>query len=212
VSDILFVTKVDPFMTLLQKKGIDTLTEAVGSFTAPDANASVFTEVGLNDADKPKLEARLQSGKGLVFKANAANAGMKGLAVIADAESTNATLLPKYRIMLGQLNDKGIDAAKAILQASELGDLRSGVAYFRAHDEVRKLVTNMVGGDVLIKLPYQGAKISTASVNVAYIDWSVDGINTVAAEDIVAIQAKVAEDGYVIFKASATGFYFIADK
>lgn len=212
VSDILFATKVDPFMTLLQKKGIDTLAEAVGSFAKEATNATVFTDIALKDADKTKLAARLQSGSALVFKANATNEDMRGLAVIADAESINTALLPNYRVMLGLLNAKGIDAAKQVLQASGLGNLSSSVVYFRAQDQNRKLVNTMVGGDVLLKVPYQGTKATASTINVAYIGWSVDGVNTVDAADIVTIQPKVGtEDGYVVFKASATGFYFVAE-
>jgi len=213
VSDILYATKVDPFMTLLQKKGIDTVVEAVGAFAEADDNEAVFKEVALNDADKTKLATSLQSGKGLVFKANATNEGMRGLAVIADAESTNAAVLPNYRVMLGKLNDKGIAAAKEVLSASSLGSLSSDVVYFRAHDQKRKLVNDMVGGDVLLMVPYEGAKTTVSAVNIAYINWAVDSVDTVDEADVIAIQPKVGtENGYVIFKASATGFYFVADK
>jgi len=212
VSDILFATKVDPFMTLLQKKGIDTLTEAVGPFAKEKANAAVFTEVGLNEADKAKLAARLQSGNALIFKANATNEDMRSLAIIADAESTNRAVLPKYRVMLGKLNNKGVDAAKEVLNASNLGNLSSSVIYFRAQDDQRKLVNTMVGGDVLLKVPYKGTKADASTINVAYIDWKVDAVNTVDKADIVAIQPSSAlGDGYVVFKVSATGFYFIAE-
>jgi len=213
VSDILFATKVDPFMTLLQKKGIDTLAESIGSFAGVAENAAVFTDLGLNDADKAKLAARLQSGSAFVFKANATNADMRGLAVIADAESSiNAKVLPSYRVMLGKLNEKGIEAAKEVLNASDLGNLSSSVIYFRAHDDQRKLVNTMAGGDVLLKVPYQGTKTDASAVNVAYIDWKVDAVNTVDEADIVAIQPRTeAGEGYVIFKASATGFYFVAE-
>jgi len=213
VSDILFATKVDPFMTLLQKKGIDTLAESIGSFAEDAANAAVFTELGLNEADKTKLAARLQSGRAFVFKANATNKDMHGLAVIADADSSvNTKVLPSYRVMLGKLNDKGIVAAKEVLNASDLGNLSSSVIYFRAHDDQRKLVNTMTGGDVLLKVPYQGTKTDASAVNVAYIDWKVDAVNTVDEADIVAIQPKVGtEDGYVIFKVAATGFYFVAE-
>jgi hypothetical protein len=213
VSDILYATKVDPFMTLLQKKGIDTVNEAVGAFAPADDNEAVFKAIALNDTDKTKLATSLQSGKGLVFKANATNEGMRGLAVIADAESTNAVVLPNYRVMLGKLNDKGIAAAKEVLSASSLGGLSSDVVYFRAHDQKRKLVNDMVGGDVLLMVPYEGAKKAVSAVNIAYINWAVDSVNTVDEADVVAIQPKVGtENGYVIFKASVTGFYFVADK
>jgi len=213
VSDILYATKVDSFMTLLQKKGIDTVDEAVGAFAKADGNEAVFKAVALKDADKTKLDASLQSGKGLVFKANATNEGMRGLAVIADAESTNAAVLPNYRVMLGKLNDKGIAAAKEVLSASSLGSLSSNVVYFRAHDQERKLVNDMVGGDVLLMVPYEGAKTTVSAVNIAYINWAVDSVDTVDEADVIAIQPKVGtENGYVIFKASATGFYFVADK
>ncbi len=213
VSDILYATKVDPFMTLLQKKGIDTVNEAVGAFAKADDNEAVFKAVALNDADKTKLATSLQSGKGLVFKANATNEGMRGLAVIADAESVNKDLLEDYRVMLGILNEKGIIAAKEVLNASDLGNLSSSVVYFRMHDNQRKLVNTMVGGDVLLMVPYEGVKTAVSAVNIAYINWAVDSVNTVDEADVIAIQPKVGtENGYVIFRASATGFYFIADK
>lgn len=213
VSDILFTTKVDPFMSLLQKKGIDTTAEAVGSFAAEQVNAAVFTDVALNDADKARLDPVLQSGSAFVFKANATNEDMRGLAVIADADTRNRQLLSTYRVMLGLLNEKGVQAAKAVLAASNRGNLSSGVSYFRANDLDSKLVTRFIGGDVLLKLPYQGSKTETSAVNVTYLDWTVDAANTVEATDIVAVQAKTgAGDGYVIFKAAATGFYFVSDK
>lgn len=213
VSDILYATKVDPFMTLLQKKGIDTVNEAVGAFAKADDNEAVFKAIALNDADKTKLATSLQSGKGLVFKANATNEGMRGLAVIADAESVNKDLLEDYRVMLGILNEKGIVAAKQVLAASELGNLSSSVVYFRMHDNQRKLVNTMVGGDVLLMVPYEGVKTAVSAVNIAYINWAVDSVNTVDEADVIAIQPKVGtENGYVIFRASATGFYFVADK
>jgi hypothetical protein len=211
VSDILFATKVDPFMTLLQKKGINTVAEALGYFAPIKINAEVYAEVALNDEDKAKLAARLQSGNALVFKANPTNEKVRGLAVIADADtSINTKVLPSYRIMLGLLNDKGVEAAKQVLQAKNLGNLSSDVTYFRAEDDKRKLVRTMVGGDVLLKVPYQGSKTDTSAINVAYIDWAVEEVGQVPASDIIAIQSGL--NGYVIFKAAATGFYFVADK
>jgi len=213
VSDILYTTKVDPFMTLLQKKGIDTLSEATGAFAKSTDNEAIYTELMVNNADKAKLTARLQSGSSLLFKPNMANQAMQGFALTADAESVNTALLTTYKVMLGQLNQAGIDAAKDVLQANGSGSLKSDVVYFRAHDSQNKLVTEMKGGDVLLKVPYQGSKTTATSINVLFIDWSVAGVNTLEASDIVAIQPKVGDvDGYAIFKVPATGFYFIADK
>jgi len=213
VSDILYSTKVDPFMSLLQKQGIDTVAEAVGTFAKETANATVFTEIALKESDNTKLAASLQSGKGLIFKENPSNKSMDGLAVIADADSTNTTLISTYRLMLGKLNEAGVNAAKDVLQASALGSLSSDTVYFRARDGQHKLVTEMLGGDVLLKVPYQGAKTSSSAINVAYIDWKVEAVSTVDSADIIAIQPKVGtDDGYVIFKVAATGFYFVADK
>jgi hypothetical protein len=213
VNDILYATKVDPFMTLAQKKGVDTLAETVGSFAEEKENSAVFTEIELNQTDESKLSASLQNGSAFIFKANATNEDMAGVAIIADADATNEALLTQYQIMLGLLSTNGANAAEQVLQASGNGHLRSDVIYFRANDGDGALVTNMLGGDVLLKVPYQGSQLDASAINVAYINWQVNEVNKLDEADILAIQPKTdAADGYVIFKASATGFYFVADK
>jgi len=211
VSDILYATKVDPFMSALRNSSA---AEVVGYFSKKSVE-NALTDLLLNDADKTKVNSVLDGfSDSFIFKGNETNKTMTGLVAVATGGSVNNALLPGYRAQFGQLTEQGENAAKQVLAAESLGSLRSGVVYFRVHDQQRSLVESFVGGDVLLKIPYQGSKTSADAINVAYIDWTVEAVNTVDTADIVAIQAAQGDGsvGYVIFKAAATGFYFIADK
>jgi len=208
VSDILSVTKVDPFMTLLRNSSAP---EVVGSFAEASAEKAFS---GIDAADKLKMTAHFATEGALEFYGNGTNKTVKGLMVAAAADNLNKALLPTYRVMLGALENAGLDAAKEVVSALGAGTLVSNPVYFRVQDSDRKLVEVINGNEMLLTIPYQGTKTSAADIKVISIDWRVADAVTAPVADIVAIKPASSDgsvEGYVIVKVAKTGFYFVAE-
>ena len=102
VSDILYDTKVDPFMTLLRNSSAP---EVVGSYTAKTTE-DAFKIMGVDEADKAKLTAIL-SDNSYMFYGNTTNKKTTGLMVATRALSPSENeFLKSQRIMIGSLENK----------------------------------------------------------------------------------------------------------
>ncbi len=217
VSDILYDTKVDPFMTLLRNSSAP---EVVGSYMAKTTE-DAFNIMGVDEADKTKLATILSGPDSYMFYGNTTNKKAAGLMVATRALSeTENAVLKSQRIMLGSLENKAdttedaYDAAQSVVAALKVGALVSEPVYLRMEKSTRELIKTITG-DVLLRIPYQGSKTNAADISVISINWRVADAVLLDANDIVAIKPASTDGsvkGYVIIKVAQTGFYFVAEK
>ena len=206
VEDILFETKIDPFMTLLKNSSAS---EILGRFRAISTE-SVLASVG------PELSAlmapELSSENSYFFQVNKGDFTLRNMAAVIDGNTVNSILFPTYSGALGMLNGSE-PAVQDLLEARGYGQLRSDVFYFHVLDSARKDVTSFNGASMFIKVAYKGDKSSLNDINVVMADWSVTTVAPLDASSLLAIQPATADtEGYVIIKTTAPGYFVVSDK
>lgn len=206
VSDILFETKIDPYMSRLKNSSAS---EVIGQFKKIDM-ASLMAAAGPDLA--ALMSPDLPSANAFFFQVNKGNFTLRDMAAVIDGNTVNNILFPTYRGALGMVvGAEG--AAQGILDARSYGQLRSDVFFFDVRDSSKKQVTSYNGATMFIKAAYQGSKTDVASINVVMANWDLTSVKTIAASDILMIApADEEEEGFVIFKTTEPGYFIVADK
>lgn len=206
VEDILFETKIDPFMTLLKNSSAQ---ETIGEFEKARTE-DVLTGVGAEIASK--MAGDLPSADTYLFMGNKGRFTLRKMAAAIDGNAVNSILFPTYRGVLGLLDD-AVPAAEGILKTRGYGTLRSDVFYFEVRDASKKHVGSFNGAPMFVKASYKGGATRLDEINVVLANWGVNSVKTVPASDLIAIQpADETGEGYVIFKMSEPGYFVVADK
>ncbi|WP_428354808.1 cytochrome C [Methyloprofundus sp.] len=206
VEDILFETKVDPFMTILKNSSA---TEVISEFKK--VNTEEFLATSSSDLSA-LMAADLVSPNSFVFQANKGNQNLRNMTAVIDGNTVNNILFPTYRGALGVVIGAE-SAAQGISDARGYGQLRSAVYSFDVRDSAKKQVTTYNGAAMFVKVPYKGSKTDLNSINVVMANWSLNSVTTVAMPDLVMMEpADEGVDGYVIFKTAEPGFFIVTDK
>ncbi len=206
VEDILYETKIDPYMTLLKNSSAS---EVIGQFRkTPTSSLLKIVGPELSGLMSPDLP----SDNTYLFFANKGDISLRSMAAAIDGNTINDLLFPSYRGALGLI--PGIeDATQGILNSRGYGKLRSDVFFFDVRDSGRKHVNSFNDASMFIKVAYKGNKTDLRQVNVIMANWALTSIKTVPASDLLMMQAADNEgEGYVIFKTTEPGYFVIADK
>ncbi len=118
VDDILYETKIDPFMTLLKNSSAS---EVIGEFRKID-KADLLSAAGSGLA--VLMSPDLPSANAFFFQINKGDFTLRNMAAVIDGNTVNNILFPTYRGALGIV--VGAEAAaQGILDARSYGQLRS---------------------------------------------------------------------------------------
>ena len=206
VDEILYETKIDPFMSLLKNSSAS---ESIGEFKKVSRD-DVLTSVGPTLAAKMSLG--LPSDVSYFFSVNKGDFTLKHMAALIDGNTINSLVFPTYRGVLGLLKD-AIPAVNGILETRGYGRLRSEVFYFEVRDSAKKHVESFNGASLFVMAAYKGNKTNINDINVVVANWALSSIEPVPAAEIVQLQPVInGNDGYVIFKMSEPGYFIVADK
>ncbi len=206
VEDILFTTKVDPFMTILKNSSA---TEVIGKFRSINTN-TLLSAIG------PELSSMmapdLSGSDAFYFSPNKGTPNLRNMVAIVDGNTANKLLFPTFRGALGYVS--GAESiAQDILNARNYGTLRSDVFYFAVRDSARDLVDSYNGTSMFIKVAYKGNKTDLNSINAVMVNWDASSVTALATSELLMIQAATADqEGFVILKTTASGYFMIADK
>jgi len=206
VADILFETRLDPFMSLLKNSSA---TEIIGEFTAISTH-DVLGMVG------PELATLLapdfSNDTSFIFSSNKGSNSLRSMITVINGSTKNNLLLPTFRVVLGELQDAETTTQK-FLEERGYGGLRSKVFYLEVLDKHAKQVTSFNGAEIYIKVPYKGRLTGLYNINIVVSDRLFTEIKVLPITDLVMLRpATVDEDGFVIFKMQKTGYFIISDK
>lgn len=206
VSDILYETKIDPFMSRLKNSSA---TEVIGEFRKID-KASLLAAAG------PELGALmspdLPSDNAFFFQVNKGDFTLRDMAAAIDGNTVNNILFPTYRGALGLLPGTE-DTVQGILDGRSYGKLRSDVFFFEVRDSAKKHVESFNGASMFIKVAYKGSNSDLSGINLVMANWTLTSIKPIPASDLLMIVPATEEDeGFVIFKTAEPGYFVIADK
>ncbi len=201
VADILSVTRVDPFMTILKASSARVALGRVSRVSSEKGLAAI----GATGKGAAVLAERFGLDEMLLYRPVYGDEKLRRLAVMPELDGTNERVFPSYRLRAAIADDGIIAAARG----AGLGELASPVFLLQARDAQGEPVNRFTG--VLIKLPYGGVGESAGEVKVLH---SADGVQWSALDEgsIVMVQPRSAEaDGMVVFHTTHFSYYAVAD-
>ncbi len=206
VGDILFETKIDPFMSLFKNSSAS---ETIGAFQK-FATRDVLNSVG--PGLRSKLAEGLNNEDSFVYQVAKGDISLRNMAAAIDGNTINSLLFPTYRGALGML--VGAEpAAQQIMNERGYGQLRSNVFYFDVIDSSKTRVQDFNGEDLYMLMPYKGNNTDVNAINLVMANWDVTSIKALSADQILHIvPASEVEDGFIVFKTTETGYFVIGDK
>ncbi len=219
VEDILYTTRIDPFMTLLKNSSAN---EVLGRFNKVKTADLLAGVAGTPFAEN--MQADFTSPDSFLFQVNKGAVNLRNMIAAIDGNLSNKVLFPNYSAVIGKL--VGAEAAaQGVLDAGQYGKLRSDVFYFDVQDKAKKSVQSLNGAYMYVKAAYKGNRSDVNSVNVITADMGLTAIKQIPASDILMIQpasngnpaATVApnlqtNEGFVIFRTTTLGYFIVADK
>ena len=206
VEDILYSTKIDPFMTLLKNSSASEILGKFNAIATADLMASVGPELG------GAMASDFVSLNSYFFQVNTGAASLRNMAAVIDGNTVNSILFPTYRGIMGKID--GVDAdVQDLLDARNYGKLRSDVFYFDVQDGTKTSVTSLNGTPMYVKVGYKGTKTAVSGINVVTADLGVTHVTTVPAENILMLRpAGDNGEGFVILRTDSLGYFVVADK
>lgn len=206
VADILYETKIDPFMSLLKNSSAKEITGEFIEIKTTDLLASVGTELG------GLLAPDFIDATSFFFTLNKGDINLRNMAVAISGNGINNVLLPTFRTALG-IVEGGEAIIQNILNERNYGQLRSRVFYLDVLDSSKSQVVSFNDVPMFVKVAYKGIQTDLNKVNIITADSAVTRIMNLPASDLVMLKpANEIDDGFVIFKMRETGYFLVADK
>ncbi len=200
VADILSVTRVDPFMTILKASSARDATGRV----VPVPLEKGLAAIGAEGAVATALANSFPTGEMLLYRPIHGAAALRALAVMPESNGTNERIFPAYRLRAAVAGESVTAAARG----AGLGVLASPVFRLEARDDHNRPVSLFT--DVLVKLPYQGSAKEAGAVQVIH---SVDGSEwSPLSGQLVAFRPDDGQaDGMVIFRTGHFSYFAVVD-
>ncbi len=204
VADILFASKVNPSMTVLNaaKSGIATGRMAAKNVQSALTGAGIPSDRVSAIQDKAGL-----SGDLYLFKPQQGGDEVQKVALMAESGQMNDALFPNYRFRI-QESESGVETRAG---SAGFGALRSKVYDINATDTGGSAVTNFPGQGILIKLPYTGNETDASRIKVIT---SEDGSswNAIDTDNIITVQPPTSdEEGYILFRTAHFSLFTVTD-
>ncbi len=220
--DILFTTLVDPFMTINDAPNSLFFGGALRKLPIAEVARMARLDGGV------LAGGMAQHGSDAGFHALVPRYGRDGLRNAMVALPTNSitdALAPKWRVEM--LLFPQSPAIADLLRRQGFGDLASDAIRIDLLDENKRPMAEVLGGPMLVKLPYRGRATDKGQIEVLT---ARDGssIERIPADRILFLKPRGAdtageslpgstsvgigtEDGYVLFLADKPGYFAVAD-
>lgn len=213
VSDILYETKIEPFLTALR---VTSQTLGAGDFKLV-GNGEAIQTMGIDgEAAAVAALSGLSKQKAFLFNQKMGGDEIKRLALLVGYDDASKGIVPNYRVeasvrnwmTLGRrVNRKkvSLNADYAFKQGKLKGTISSSVFSFALRDRQRRAVRALGGGKLMLKLPYIGR--ATAPDQVGFMTVAMEGADVLAKAptlrpakaEIVAVKpGTTANYGYVM--------------
>lgn len=206
VADILFETRIDPFMSLLKNSSAKEITGKFFEINTTELLTAVGPQLG------GLLAPDFVDSKSFFFATNKGNLNLRSMVTAINGNGINNIIFPTLRAALGILTGAEI-AAQGILTTRRYGVLRSRVFYFDLLDTQKQQLTSFNGSVMFVKVAYKGTQTDLNTINIVVADRALNHISNIPVSDLVMMKpANGIDDGFVIFKMRETGYFLVADK
>lgn len=184
VSDILYASKINPSMSILNAEIADSTAGEFKRTTASEAIAAAgITDVALAATLFP-------GGEVFSYQARYGSSVIRGVSLMLEDNGQTELIFPSYRV---QVRLSSLDVLASV-DDENLGELTSDVYSLQLTDSNSNEVTYFSGTRVLVKMPYKGGNTNTDEVKVVF---STDGTSwtEINTDDIVMVQPHSEVDG-----------------
>ncbi|MCP4990510.1 MAG: cytochrome C [Colwellia sp.] len=198
-SDVLYSTKVDPFMTVLRASSAKI---AEGALTKVN-KVTAIAQLKVSEQTTEMLTSHFNTVE--LFQLTQKQ-GHKDLRAINLLVNGNATQFADYRVEVHITEHASSAASKA-----GLGELKSPLYQITARDKQRRPVGGFQDA-VLVKMPYQGEQTELDKVTVLHSAYGKTWSELSGDQLIAVMPATTDSQGYVVFETQHFSQFVIADK
>lgn len=206
-ADILYATKVDPFLSLARNSSARTITGELKQKKL----STVLGDIKLvNDDLRQAIDKALGNSSVYYFLNPQGDNELQNTAVIGFGGGIADAILPQYRFTMDVYPDVPQFLVKALESKVPGSKLTSSVFWFHAKDLQNNTVSQFMQ-PVFVKMPYKGQATTPDGIRVMA---SGDGsaINILDTKSIVDVKPNNdAQHGYIIFSTMQFSWFTILD-
>jgi len=197
-SDVLYSTKIDPFMTVLRASSAK-ISEGALSKVNKD---SAIEQLNVKDETAEMLMSHFNTIELYQLAQNQGHIDLRAIKLLVNG---NASQFADYRIEV-HLADEISSAANE----AGLGILKSPLYQITARDKQRRLIDGFQDA-VLVKIPYRGQQTTLDNISVLYSPYGKSWA-ALSDDQLIAMVPATAETmGYVMFETQHFSQFVIAD-
>ncbi|MCP4325348.1 MAG: hypothetical protein GY787_26580, partial [Alteromonadales bacterium] len=195
-SDVLYSTKVDPFMTILRASSAKV---SEGALTKVN-KVTAIAQLKVSEKTAEMLTSHFNT---VELYQLAQKQGHKDLRAISLLVNGNADSFAGYRVE--------VHIAQHASSAASLGELKSPLYQITARDKQRRSVDGFQDA-VLVKMPYQGEQTELDKVTVLHSAYGKTW-SELSGDQLIAVMPTTTDSqGYVVFETQHFSQFVIADK
>ena len=203
VSDILYATKVDPFMSIAFNSSAPF---AMGEFKRMKTVDVPLTVIG-DQPGRNVVGAHIATDEVLLMDSYQGDTSLKQVAMLIEATETAALIHQRSQVNIQVV--KPYPALVDGLKAASLGELKSDGFIFTIRDSSRQVQYRSGGERVIIKVPYRGNQSSLEQIKVISSDGEY--LRMIPAANMIHLQPHTEGlDGYVVFATDKDIYGFFA--
>ncbi len=209
VDDILYSTKVNPFMTILKASNAIVNNGQFKSTTLSTA----MTELSLDSTlIKATIDNGLGSNKVYLYNSHQGDKALKNSGLVVLAYGSVDLIFPSYRAQAEVYNSVSGEVTKRLNNTLPGSTVASSIYRFKVIDKNNQVVTSF-SEKIYIKIAYSGTLSSIDNIEILYL---ADGSTTIKQLDktnIFSVQAQTElSDGYIIFSVDTLGYFVAMEK
>jgi hypothetical protein len=209
VEDILYSTKVNPFMSILKASSATVNNGQFKSTTLSSALAEINASNALIEAT---ISSGMSSDKVFLYNSHQGDAALKNSALIVFSYGSVDLLFPTYRTQAEVYKNITAEVKALCNEVLPGADAVSSIYRFKVLDKNNQTVTSF-SEKIYVKIPYSGTASSTDKVAILYL---ADGSTTIKQLDnsnILSVQPQSElSDGYIIFSVDSLGYFLAMDQ
>ncbi len=198
-NDILYSTKVDPFMTILRASSAKIAEGEMSKVNKTDA----ITQLAVTDSTADMLTSHFNTVELYQLSQKQGDDDLRSITLLVNG---NASQFADYRVEV-----RLAESASTAANEANLGELKSPLYQITARDSQRRAVENFQDA-VLIKMPYQGEQTALDKVSILHSAYGTTW-SELSSEQLIAVMPATTESsGYVIFETQHFSQFVAADK
>jgi len=201
VSDILYSTRINPSLSILNADIASEMTGTVKRYSLAEA----VDLAGITKQEHIDVLYKQSGDELFVFAPVYGDPAIRKVALMPMVNNSSVLVFPTYQFRIALADNDAVNAAAN----SGFGGLNAPVLSLHATDSDGAEVSNFGNANILVKLPYTGSETDVDKIKLIT---SADGqqwTNVDAANILILNPRTDSEDGYLVFNTSHFSYYTV---